>query len=286
MRGSPCPAWVHDQGVLFSASAWDARKHEASMSRPPRTSWWARADAPTPREAQLYLRIPVFLGFPYLVTKLGSVPFRHISLLPVDRRRDDLRDLARRQCLANQLETFLHLGVDESRHFEPSGRESDLDGELPMGPPIWGSLRPPEAFSNSREQARRQERLERYVAEYPSPPSIRMAEPAAAGRLATAEEIERLGRRLPDGSRSAVRRCQTCQCVRGEWLAADGEGNGDPRPRVVFVHCRCDNDNRCARCGQPLGEGRLGSFKYDDTKLGGGVRFLHPFFGISHRCPG
>lgn len=256
------------------------------MTKAPRTSWWARADAPTPRAAQLYLRIPVFLGFPYLVTKLGSVPFRHISLLPVDRRRDELCDLARRQCLANQLVTLLHLGVDETRLFEPSGRESDLDGELPMGPPIWGTLRSPENLPSSLEQARRQERLERYVAEYPSPPTIRVAEPAAAGRLATAEEIERLGQRQPDGGRSAVQRCPTCQWVRGEWLAADGEGNGDPRPRVVFVHCRCDNDNRCARCGEPLAEGLLGTFKYDDTKVGGGVRFLDPLFAIRHRCSG
>lgn len=256
------------------------------MAKPIRASGWARPAPAAPQDDQLYLRVPVFLGVPYLMTKLGSLPFRHITLLPSEHRRDELCELARRQCQANQLETQLHLSLDEIRLFEPSGREADLHGEFPVGPPVWGSLRLSENVPESIEVARRQRQLERYVDSYPrAPTGYRLAEPAAAGRLATADEVERLGLRGADGTRTATHRCPTCQWVRGEWLAADGEGNGDPRPRVVFVHCRCDNDNRCARCGKPLAEGRLGSFKFDDTKAGGGVRFLNPFFALSHRCP-
>jgi hypothetical protein len=53
---------------------------------------------------------------------------------------------------------------------------------------------------------------------------------------------------------------------------------------IVTVHCRCDNHNRCARCGETLADNRLSSFFYDEERRE--IWFTPGFCAFSHRCPG
>jgi hypothetical protein len=69
----------------------------------------------------------------------------------------------------------------------------------------------------------------------------------------------------------------------GEFLAVHGEGNGDRTPRVIRIHCRCENHNRCARCGEPLADQRLSSYEYDEVE--GKAMYLAAYAAFGHRCP-
>ena len=56
---------------------------------------------------------PEFEGFPFLVTRVGHTPLRHIALLPADWSFDRLAEAVRRQARANRLDTCLCLGPTE-----------------------------------------------------------------------------------------------------------------------------------------------------------------------------
>lgn len=65
-----------------------------------------------------------FDGFPYLVTRIGRTPLRHIALLPAGLTRERLLDLARRQALANRPDTCLCLGPTDAVYVTGDGVES------------------------------------------------------------------------------------------------------------------------------------------------------------------
>jgi hypothetical protein len=102
------------------------------------------------------------------------------------------------------------------------------------------------------------------------------------GRRATPLQVKRLSGRDEDGIPRGLRRCARCGAFRGDYLAVRGEGNGDRTPRVVPVHCRCENHNRCARCGEPLAEWRLSSYFFAEADRA--VRYLAAYAGLGHRC--
>jgi hypothetical protein len=76
--------------------------------------------------------------------------------------------------------------------------------------------------------------------------------------------------------------CETCGDAQGESLALRGEGTGDPTPRVLTVHCRCTNHNRCAGCGDTLHERRLSAWQWDETARS--ARYVAAYLGLGHRC--
>jgi len=69
----------------------------------------------------------------------------------------------------------------------------------------------------------------------------------------------------------------------GEYLALRGEGNGDRTPRVIEIHCRCDNHNRCARCGNALARYRLSAYYWDDVE--DKPMYVAAYAAFNHRCP-
>jgi len=73
-----------------------------------------------------------------------------------------------------------------------------------------------------------------------------------------------------------------CDRPRGEYLALRGQGDDDQRPRVIDVHCHCDNHNRCAGCGGPLAEHRLSAYFWDEDRAS--VCYVAAYCGLSHRC--
>jgi hypothetical protein len=48
------------------------------------------------------------------------------------------------------------------------------------------------------------------------------------------------------------------------------------------VHCGCNNDNRCARCGERLAEWKLNANYYDERD--GHIWHVPGFSALSHRC--
>ena len=52
---------------------------------------------------------------------------------------------------------------------------------------------------------------------------------------------------------------------------------------VMRVCCRCENDNRCARCGGLLYERKLNSNFFEPAD--GRIWHVPGFLGLRHRCP-
>jgi len=221
-----------------------------------------------------------FAGYPYLVTRIGHSALRHMAILPADWSRARLVNLARRQASANRLETCLCFGPGDAFYLDADGRAeaSDL---VPTGIPVVERLALADPVPETAEVAARRRALRAYADEH-TPGGYVVGDGLEGGRPATASDIQRLGRSGADGAPAGLARCPTCGEYAGEFLARSGEGNGDPTPRVVAVHCRCQNHNLCARFGEPLADRRLSAYRYDEAD--GRVWYVAAYVGLGHRC--
>ena len=62
---------------------------------------------------RLYPRLPLFEGFPYLITRVVPAMY-HVTMVPAEASELELVLLARTQWRANRLETCLVTGVDRA----------------------------------------------------------------------------------------------------------------------------------------------------------------------------
>lgn len=227
-----------------------------------------------------------FDGYPYVVTRIGHTQLRHVTLLPADWPRARLVELARRQRDANRPDTCLALGPAEAIFFDANdvdgfdgdGRPSDL---VPLGQPVTDRLATPERFDDTAELIDRRARLERYSAAHRGTGYL-VGDGLEGGRPATPADIDRLAGLGSNGLPPGLTRCPACEHFAGEFLATNGEGNGDTTPRVIDVHCRCANHNRCAACGEPLADPRLSAYRWSEPDRD--VRYLAAYAGLSHKC--
>jgi ribosomal protein S14 len=223
---------------------------------------------------------PEFDGFPYLVTRIGRTPLRHIALLPAEWSFDRQAEAVRRQVRANRLDTCLCLGPASAVFVDAHGTEFAAS-PLCWGIPVIGSIALPEPLASTPELLARQAALEAFARRGRSSGYL-VGDGLEGGRRATPEEVKRLSGRDEDGIPRGLRRCARCGEFRGDYLAVRGEGNGDRTPRVVPVHCHCENHNRCARCGEPLAGWRLSSYFFAEADRA--VRYLAAYAALSHRC--
>ena len=222
-----------------------------------------------------------FDGFPYLVTRIGNTPLRHIALLPVDWTRDHLVETARRQAFTNRLDTCLTLGPADALYITADGAE--VEGRaLPSGIPVIGRLHLPADLQLTPELRARLAALQAFVERHPAAGYL-VGDGLEGGHRATAEDVRRLAGRDEHDVPQGLCRCPECGLFRGEYLALKGEGNGDKAPRVIPVCCRCQNHNRCARCGATLAEWRLSAYGYDEAARS--VLYLAAYVALGHRCP-
>lgn len=221
-----------------------------------------------------------FTGYPYLVTRIGNTPLRNMSVLPADWPPEQLVALVRWQAIANQLETCVCLGLSESVFVSPDGAitTSEL---IPVGDPVIDRLALPVPMPETPELAARRERLEAFANSVKRTGYL-VGDGLEGGRPATIYDIGRLSGHDALGIPCGLSRCATCGAFSGDFLATEGEGNGDRTPRVVRVHCKCQNYNRCARCGEPLAESRLSAYEYNPAD--GKAWYLAAYAGLSHRC--
>jgi hypothetical protein len=222
--------------------------------------------------------LPLFDGFPYLTVRVVHV-LRHITLLPRDWTPEDLDMLARRQTAANRLESCLVLSSRLAIYYGADGGSGSASPTPPYGGLlVTGRLQPPVAFPATGKLEERAGRLSAHIKRTQSEERYILGDPTKGGRPATADEVVRLEGRQPDGVLRGLTRCFVCQSWAGASL--------DPHPRfhgqVMRVHCRCDNDNRCARCGKQLTEWKLNANYYDEGD--GQVWHVPGFCGLSHRC--
>jgi len=217
--------------------------------------------------------LPLFDGFPYLVTRVMPTLY-HITLLPGGLGELELSVLARAQWCANRLDVCLVIGPERALYISADGLDR-LDREPPRGGiRITGRLKPPATWPDTADIQVRQRRLDASVLKV----SYGFGDLTKGGREASADDVARLAGAGPNGVPRGLERCPVCSEWSGICL--------DPSPqffgKVMTVQCRCANDNRCAACGQPLYEHRLNANYYNPRDR----RIWHvpAFCGLSHQC--
>ena len=131
------------------------------------------------------------------------------------------------------------------------------------------------------ELAARRKSLARFAATHSGSGYI-VGDGREGGRPATGADFERLSGVDASGNPNGLTRCPECRWLRGDFLALKGQGNGDMAARVIRVHCRCENYNRCAGCGAPLAAERLSSYSWDDAQ--NKVWYRAAYSALSHHC--
>lgn len=210
-----------------------------------------------------------FGGYPYLIQRIGACPLRHMAVLPANWSSARLLHLVRRQAEANRLKSSLCLGPNEVLQVKLDGTVA-LSDMIPVGLPVPERLPLAEAIPETEEIAARRTALLAYAKELTKNSGYLVGDGLEGGRPATAGDATRL----------TV--CVACGLAAGEYLADRGQGNGDPAPRIVQVHCACENHNRCAACGTHLAMRRLSSYGYDSAKRD--VVYYAAYLAFGHRC--
>ncbi len=221
---------------------------------------------------------PSFEGFPYLVTRI--VPsLHHILLLPRNWEIEHFISFAQIQVQANRLPTCLVLAGDLCVYFNEDG-SGKRSGEIPRGTKIESEkLQPSDPVPDSTELSIRRMKLILFeeAQNHGQGTTIIMGDLTKGGRYPTPEESERLAGTHADGVPKGLLPCLQCGEWRGECFDTLCTG------LVVRVHCRCENDNCCARCGQFLHDRKLNAnyFAPEDGK----IWHVPGFSAFRHRCP-
>ena len=217
--------------------------------------------------------LPVFDGFPYLIIRVVPAMY-HITLLPEDASERTLVDIARAQRLANLLDVCLVIGPEKALYINPAGLDQ-WDAMPPRGGTlITGKIRPPTTWPDTPHLRARRGRLNVRSQR----DGYSFGDLTKGGRAASADEVARLAGTGPEGVPRGLECCPSC----GEWCGTCL----DPSPRwfgkVMTVHCRCTNDNRCAACGQLLYERKLNANYYNPRDRQ--IWHVPGFCCESHRC--
>ncbi len=241
-----------------------------------RESTTPNGSAPNPTKGTL----PAFDGYPYLVTRIGNCALRHVAVLPATWSRERFVDLARRQAAANRMDTCLALAADDAVYVTADGVVHQATF-VPTGLPVIDRLRLADPLPTTPELEGRRDRLRAYT-DAASGPGYIVGDGLEAGRPATPADIVRPVRRNDEDPYPGLVRCPTCRDLAGDFLATKGEGDGDMKRRVIRVHCRCENHNRCAWCGDHLADRRLSAYYFieETAKVG----YVAAYVSFSHRC--
>ena len=211
-------------------------------------------------------------GYPYLLIRLRP-QLHHVTVLPRELSQMELSAVAAEQATITQLPVCLVLAERKCVHAHPDGTVVPSDCPPTSGVAIGGIVHLSRERPESEETRYRKKKLAHLLAgTKPKPGSL-----PKGGWHATIEEMKELAGSVAGIPRGLVR-CQRCGDYRGECL--------DPNPRlswiVVRVHCRCQNDSRCARCGQLRYERRIGANYYcPDTNT---VWHVSGLCGLGHQC--
>lgn len=257
---------------------WIAQAIDVPVPAPPAAPAAATESVPAPAVEQPALP-PLFGGFPYMLSVL-SPGVVNLQVLPSELTDDELIAVVRAQVTANVTTGCLALGPDRAVYFQPDGAAR----VHPRVPRIWcveiGVLEPPCAFEYTPDLESRLKAAVEYVAMLQAEKGHGWGDEDRGGVDATEEEARQLQGFNDDGSPRGLTRCATCGDHHGRCL--------DPLrkdiARVLSVYCRCQNINRCARCGHVLHERRLeGNYYRPEDRL---LMFVPGVCARRHVCPG
>jgi ribosomal protein L32 len=232
--------------------------------------------------------LPVFTGYPYMVTRIGESALRHIAIAPVGWPYDRLVDLLARQAATNQLPTCLVLGPNDAVYVDVD-RDRDKTGTptastiVPSGLTVINRIQLPTDVPETPEMADRRGGLVAYAGRLNRPGYI-VGDNLEGGRAASPEDIARLTGRAIGDPGPGLDVCPTCGELAGDFLRTYDPGIRFSGPRILRVDCRCANHNHCARCGETLAAHRLSAYYWDSRSRG--ISYVAAYAAFGHRCPG
>jgi len=225
------------------------------------------------RETLHDLNIKSFDGYPFMISRVLPTLF-HIILLPAELPEKILKEIAHFQAILNSLDTCLVLGAQECIYFNVDGSSTASDFPPRGNYFVSGKLLPCIDFPVTEELRKRTERLKAFIDSLPAKGYV-LGDITKGGRQATEEEIQRLSGTQTNGVPKGLIQCKTCGDWAGECLDPNFKG------MVMKVHCRCENDNFCARCGKPLYKYKLNANYFGQD---GKVWHVPGFSAFTHRC--
>lgn len=218
-----------------------------------------------------------FGSFPYLSTRIFPALY-NINLYPSGLPESDLIELARQQVHANKLPACLALSWNRGLWFDASGNEN-WNSSIPKGGMILdGKLKSPHGYTPEDDFGERRKLLDEFSSASLSGGGYLVGDPENCVREATPEDVQ-LGELIGNSIPTGLKECRFCDDLYGECFYPESECYSD---KVWKVTCRCENDNLCAACGEPLADHKLDSCYFDKERLG----ILHAagYIALSHVC--
>lgn len=237
----------------------------------------------TSRDTQV-LRAGVFLrvydDVPYLLTRIVPT-LNHIIPLSDSLDESSLRSVARYQYQSNQLPTCLVLGARSCIYFDGHGAETATDHVPSGGIVVAERLKPCMPFEHTPWWEVKISRLRAFIEgqSRAGTTGYLLGDLTKGGRHATVEERQLFAGTTPDGIPTGLSRCAVCK----EWKGTCLDPSPQFRGQLMTVVCRCDNDNRCARCHALLAERKLNGNSYCESD--GEIWHTPGFVGLGHQCP-
>ena len=213
--------------------------------------------------------------YPYLITRVVPAMY-HIIILPKGQQAE-LVEIARTQVSFNKLESCLVLGAKEAVYLYPEGTEA-RSSDVPFGGTlIHNRLKPCKVFSEDQDLRERKESLEKHIGSLKQG-GYSLGDLTKGGRKPTPREADNLRGNQENGIPKGLVLCPRC----GEWRGTCLNLIQDLGEYIVRVNCLCQNDNRCAGCGDLLYERKLNANHYDTRD--GKVWHVPGFCGLGHIC--
>ena len=214
--------------------------------------------------------------YPYLATRVVPTMY-HIIVLP-KRKQGELVEIARTQVSYNKLKSCLVLGDEEAIYFDPDGSEA-RSSIVPFGGVLINNqLKPCRIFPEDQELRAREEALKKYI-ESLNQRGHMLGDLTKGMRKATPQEADNLRGLQEGGVPKGLVLCSQC----GEWQGACLDPSHLPEKEyIVQVHCRCQNDNLCALCGDLLSNRKLNANYYNTED--GKIWHVPGFCGFKHIC--
>ena len=221
-----------------------------------------------------YNPITVKLGIhPCMVIRL-SPAFYHFILLP-RLPHEQLIDIARTQVRFNRIECILILGPEKAWYFGVTGGETELSSTSQGGIITGGTLKPCIVIEDDEDLRARRAILEK--ARTKNGAMSWVTQPREEGMQPRRNE-----KPSQDSSATGCRRgldqCPTC----GEWRGTCLDPNPEFKGKVMKVHCICENDSRCAFCGEPFYERKVNANYYDPQDHQ--IWHVPGFMALKHVC--
>ncbi len=222
--------------------------------------------------------VRTFSGFSYLMTHIVR-SFYHFILLPSSWSKDMMFEMARLQVQRNRLDTYLLLSVEEIVYFPPYGEHQFI--QTPPGCSIfWADkLQPAYEITQVPDLQERKARLNILIERIKSAGGYVFGDVTKGGRRPTPEEVKELNGLQENGVPKGLVKCPNCGFYRGTCIDTKGFSKG----LVVKVHCLCENDNLCARCGQLMYEYKLNANFFDEKDKV--IWHVPGFSAFLHKCP-